>query len=166
MFNNIESFLTANNELAWIALFIFAFLESFILSFMVSSLILFSLCVFVYNMDLLSLQVIVFVAMLGSHTGDMSGFFFGKTLGPSILGTSFIKKREKNIQRAQRFLDRRGSYAVILGRFIPAIRSIVPFLLGISDLKAVRFYIADIIACSLWGAALAFLVIISGSIIG
>ena len=71
MFNNIESFLTANNELAWIALFIFAFLESFILSFMVSSLILFSLCVFVYNTDLLSLQVIVFVAMLGSHTGDM-----------------------------------------------------------------------------------------------
>ena len=166
MFNNIESFLTANNELAWIALFIFAFLESFILSFMVSSLILFSLCVFVYNMDLLSLQVIVFVATLGSHTGDMSGFFFGKTLGPSILRTSFIKKREKNIQRAQRFLDRRGSYAVILGRFIPAIRSIVPFLLGISDLKAVRFYIADIIACFLWGAALAFLVIISGSIIG
>tara|TARA_Y100000991_G_C21819478_1_gene283240 strand:+ start:315 stop:548 length:234 start_codon:yes stop_codon:yes gene_type:complete len=77
-----------------------------------------------------------------------------------------MKKREKNIKRAQRFLEKRGSYAVILGRFIPAIRSIVPFLLGISGLKAVRFYISDVVACSLWGAALAFLVIISDSVIG
>ena len=56
-------------------------------------------------MDLLSLQVIVFVAMLGSHTGDMSGFFFGKTLGPSILGTSFIKKREKNVFQQKVFTN-------------------------------------------------------------
>ena len=166
MFENIELFLSSNNELAWIAIFIFAFMESFILSFMVSSLILFSICVFVFNMDLLSLQVIVPVAVLGSHLGDMSGFFFGKTVGPSILGTKFMKKKEKNIRRAQRFLEKRGSYAVILGRFIPAIRSIVPFLLGISGLKAVRFYISDVVACSLWGAALAFLVIISDSVIG
>ena len=55
--------------------------------------------------------------------------------------------------------------SVFLGRFIPAIRSIVPFLLGISNLKPVRFYISDVIACSLWGAALAFLVIISGTFI-
>jgi len=42
----------------------------------------------------------------------------------------------------------------------------VPFLLGISDVKPVRFYIADIIACSLWGAALALLVSGVGSVIG
>ena len=32
MFENIESFLSNNNELAWIAIFMFAFMESFILS--------------------------------------------------------------------------------------------------------------------------------------
>ena len=67
--------------------------------------------------------------MLGSHLGDMSGFLFGKTIGPSLLSTKFISKREKTIKRAQRFLDKTGSYTVILGRFIPAIRAIVPFLL-------------------------------------
>jgi membrane protein DedA with SNARE-associated domain len=39
-------------------------------------------------------------------------------------------------------------------------------LLGISDVKAVRFYIADVIACLLWGTALGFLVIGIGSIFG
>ncbi len=167
MFENIESFLSNNNELAWIAIFMFAFMESFILSgIIVSSAILFSVCIFVFNMELLPLYTIVIVAMLGAHLGDVSGFFFGKTVGPSLLATKFISKREKTIKRAQKFLDKTGQYTVILGRFVPAIRPIVPFLLGISDLKAVRFYIADVIACTCWGIALALLVTGVGSLIG
>ena len=167
MFENIESFLSNNNELAWIAIFMFAFMESFILSgIIVSSAILFSVCIFVFNMELLPLYTIVMVAMLGAHLGDVSGFFFGKTVGPSLLATKFISKREKTIKRAQKFLDTTGQYTVILGRFVPARRPIVPFLLGISDVKAVRFYIADVVACTCWGIALALLVTGVGSLIG
>jgi membrane protein DedA with SNARE-associated domain len=122
--------------------------------------------VFIYYANLLGLEIIVLSAVLGSHLGDMSGFFFGKRLGPNILETKFIKKREKKINKARRFLERNGTYSVVFGRFVPAIRSIVPFLLGISNLKPVRFYISDVIACSLWGVALAFLVIISDTFIG
>ena len=101
MFENIESFLSNNNELAWIAIFMFAFMESFILSgIIVSSAILFSVCIFVFNMELLPLYTIVMVAMLGAHLGDVSGFFFGKTVGPSLLATKFISKRERAIKGA------------------------------------------------------------------
>ena len=167
MFENIEQFLSNNNQLAWVVIFMFAFLESFILSgVIVSSAILFSICVFVYGLDLMPLYLIVIVATLGAHIGDMTGFVFGKSLGPSLLSSKFMVKREKLIIRAQKFLDRTGSYTVILGRFVPAIRPLVPFLLGISDLKAVRFYIADVIACACWGIALGFLVTGVGSLIG
>jgi len=167
MFENIETFLTNNSQYAWIAVFLFAFLESFVLSgIVVSSAILFSVCIFVYNMELMPLYLIVPVACLGAHIGDMSGFFFGKTVGPSLLSSKFMKKREKLIIRAQKFLDKTGSFTVLLGRFVPAIRPIVPFLLGISDLKAVRFYVADVIACLCWGVALALLVTGVGSLIG
>ena len=93
-------------------------------------------------------------------------FFFGKTVGPSLLATKFFVKRKKIIVKAQNFLDKMGPYTVIFGRFVPAVRPIVPFLLGISDLKAVRFYIADLIACIAWGIALAFLVTGVGSLFG
>ena len=167
MFENIETFLTNNSQYAWIAVFLFAFLESFVLSgIVVSSAILFSVCIFVYNMELMPLYLIVPVACLGAHIGDMSGFFFGKTVGPSLLSSKFMIKREKLIKRAQKFLDKTGSYTVLLGRFVPAIRPIVPFLLGISDLKAVRFYFADLIACLFWGLALGFLVTGVGSLLG
>ena len=164
MFEKIELYLNANAEYAWVVILFFAFLESFILSgVIISSAILFSICIFIYNTELLPLFYIVPVAVLGAHLGDMTGFLFGKTIGPQLLSTKVMVKREKLITRAQKFLDKTGSYTVILGRFIPAVRPIVPFLLGVSDLKLVRFYIADLIACIFWGIALGFLVTGVGS---
>ena len=71
----------------------------------------------------------------------------------------FFKNVQKGIQRTQKFLNRFGPYTVVIGRFIPAIRPLVPFLLGITDLELKRFYIADIIACFAWACALALLVV-------
>ncbi|MAD48060.1 MAG: DedA family protein [Gammaproteobacteria bacterium] len=167
MFEKIELYLNANAEYAWVVILFFAFLESFILSgVIISSAILFSICIFIYNTELLPLFYIVPLAVLGAHLGDMTGFLFGKTIGPQLLSTKVMVKREKLITRAQKFLDKTGSYTVILGRFIPAVRPIVPFLLGVSDLKLVRFYIADLIACIFWGIALGFLVTGVGSLFG
>ena len=53
-----------------------------------------------------------------------------------------------------------------MGRCIHAIRPSVPFLLGITDLKIITFYIADVIACICWGLALGFLVAGIGSVLG
>ena len=151
MFEKIELYLNANAEYAWVVVLFFAFIESFILSGIVtSSAILFSICIFIYNTELLSIYYIVPLAILGAHLGDMGSFLFGKTIGPQILTTKVMLKRQKTIKRSQKFLDKTGSFTVLFGRFIPAVRPIVPFLLGISDLKVVRFYIADVIACLLW----------------
>ncbi len=164
MFEKIEIYLSTNAEYAWLIILFFAFLESFILSgLIVSSAVLFSICIFVYNTELMPVTAIVPVAVLGAHLGDMTGFIFGKTIGPNIMSTKVVKKRQKLINRAQKFLDRTGSYTVLMGRFIPAIRPIVPFLLGVTDLKIITFYIADLIACICWGLALGLLVTGIGS---
>ena len=163
--SKLELFLSTNAEYAWLVVLFFAFLESFIISgAIVSSAILFSICIFLYTTDVLSLYLMVPMAIIGAHLGDMSGFFFGKTLGPNLLSTKFFQKRKKLISRSQDFLERRVSYAVIIGRFIPAVRPIVPFLLGVSGLKAIKFYLSDLIACLLWGLALGALVTGVGSI--
>ena len=99
-----------------------------------------------------------------SHVGDVCGFLVGKSVGPTLLNSKFIRKRQKAITKTQNFLDRFGPYTVLVGRFIPAIRPLVPFLLGITDLRLKRFYLADVIACSCWALALALLVVSVGSI--
>ena len=155
-FERIQIFLESNPEYGWLLVFLFGFLESMIItgSFMPSA-ILFSLCIYLYNIELLTLPWICGIALLGSHVGDVGGF---------LLNSKFIQKRQKPLHRAQKFLDRFGPYTVLVGRFIPAIRPLVPFMLGVTDLKLKRFYVADLIACSLWAIALALLVVSVGSI--
>jgi len=164
-FERIQLFLETNPEYGWMLVFLFGFLESMVItgSFMPSA-ILFSLCIYLYNIELLSLPWICSIALLGSHTGDVCGFLVGKSIGPSLLKTKFIKKRQKAINKTQKFLKRFGPYTVLFGRFIPAVRPLVPFLLGITDLRLKRFYVADVIACSAWALALALLVVSVGSI--
>ncbi|MDA9094434.1 DedA family protein [Gammaproteobacteria bacterium] len=162
---SIQQFLTNNTEYSWLIIIFLAFAESFLITgVFISSAILFSVCIFLYNMDVLTIFGIVPLAIIGAHTGDVSSFFLGKTLGPQIINSRILIKRQKTINRAQKFLDKFGPYTVLFGRFIPAVRALTPFLLGVSDVKAVRFYIADVIACLLWGAALGILVIGIGAI--
>tara|TARA_B110001454_G_scaffold216572_1_gene240080 strand:- start:1168 stop:1674 length:507 start_codon:yes stop_codon:yes gene_type:complete len=164
-FEKLQLFLEANPEYSWVLVFFFGFMESMIItgSFMPSA-ILFSLCVYLYNTELLTLPWICGIAFLGSHIGDICGFLLGKSFGPTFMSSQFIQKRQKGIARTQKFLDRFGPYTVVVGRFIPAIRPLVPFMLGITDLKLKRFYLADILACLAWAFALALLVISVGSI--
>ena len=104
MFEKIELYLNTNAEYAWLFVLFFAFLESFILSgLIVSSAILFSICILVYNTELMPITTIVPVAVIGAHLGDMSGFIFGKTIGPQIMATKVVQKRQKVINRAQSF---------------------------------------------------------------
>ena len=163
-FESIQEFLLNNIEYSWMIIIFFAFAESFLITgIFISSAILFSICILLYNMGALSVFSIVPLAILGAHLGDLSSFFLGKTIGPQLLSSKILQKRQKTIIKAQKFLDKFGPYTVLFGRFVPAIRALTPFLLGISDVKALRFYIADVIACLLWGTALGFLVIGIGS---
>ena len=96
MFEKIEIYLNANAEYAWLFVLFFAFLESFILSgLIVSSAILFSICILVYNTELMPIMAIVPVAVLGAHLGDMSGFIFGKTMVHKLCLQRLFKKDRK-----------------------------------------------------------------------
>jgi membrane-associated protein len=55
-----------------------------------------------------------------------------------------------------------GGVAVAIGRFVPAIRSIVPAMLGIGGFARLRFSIIDIASCTAWAGAL----IVLGSGVG
>ena len=164
-FDRIQLFLETNPEYGWFLVFLFAFIESMIItgSFMPSA-VLFSLVIYLYNTEILTLPWICAFAFAGAHIGDISGFLVGKLLGPSLMASSFIQKRQKQLSRTQSFLNRFGPYTVLVGRFIPAIRPLVPFLLGITDLRLKRFYLADVIACFAWAIVLALLVSSLGSI--
>ena len=153
--DSIQNSLLHNPEYAWLAVFILAFLESMVITgSIVPSIVLFSICVYLFDQQILALYLIAPIAMSGAHLGDLGGFLVGKYSGDKVLSLTFFQKRTVLINKATSAADRFGPLAVVIGRFTPAIRAIMPFFLGLTRLELKRFYFADLLACFAWGIAL------------
>ena len=98
-------------------------------------------------------------ALAGDHAGYYVGYYIGHRVGPAFHHLAFAEKYRDPITRAERLIRKYGVLAIFIGRFIPAIRSLIPALLGISGFKALRYSLCDATACLLWSLGLGLIVI-------
>lgn len=124
-----------------------------------SGVILLSVCTILYIEQMATLQQMLPLAFGGALLSDHSGYYIGRLLGPKVHDTKFVKKRAKNLQRTEKLIVRFGSLAILLGRFLTPIRSIVPLLVGVSGMSRLRYTSYDVLACLLWSAGLGLLVV-------
>jgi membrane-associated protein len=84
----------------------------------------------------LSLLIVFVAAVIGSEVG----YWLGKRIGPHLFerrSTWFFNA--KTVERTQDFFVRYGARAIILARFIPVLRALVPMFVGISHFEWKRF---------------------------
>ena len=61
------------------------------------------------------------------------------------------------LERAQEFFDKRGPRAVVLARFIPFVRTIVPMLAGAGRMPQRKFVTANVIGAAIWAVGVSLL---------
>jgi len=102
----------------------------------------------------LSLPLVLLVAAAGAFAGDNSSYALGRWLGGPVQERLFSgEKATRRLDWAKRFLTDRGSYVLIIARFVPGGRTATTFTAGLVKLPwATRFapYIA--IAAVLWSS--------------
>jgi membrane-associated protein len=83
--------------------------------------------------------------------GDNVNYWLGRFLGPRIFkhDTNRWLKRE-NLDRTHAFMERHGPKAIIIARFVPIVRTFVPFVCGIGRLTYPRFLGYSVIGALLW----------------
>jgi membrane-associated protein len=89
------------------------------------------------------------ILSLAAILGDNLNYTIGKYFGERIL----LEKRwvkEKNINKTKKFFEKNGAKTIILARFIPIIRSVAPFVAGISEMNYKKFLSYNIIGGILW----------------
>jgi membrane protein DedA with SNARE-associated domain len=100
----------------------------------------------------LSLPYVILAAFAGTVLGDQLYFQLGRRRGPR-----FLERRPRwrpTAERVQRMI-RRHETAVILGfRFLYGIRSITPFVLGMTGVGTLRFALLNLVSAALWAAAM------------
>ncbi len=105
---------------------------------------------FVAHQGYLALPWVILAAFLGTFGGDQLYFYLGRIYGPKILTRrpSWKARAEK----AQRLLERFQTLLIFLFRFLYGLRSITPFVIGMSSVSKRRFFIINILGAFVWAA--------------
>lgn len=94
---------------------------------------------------------------LASLLGDQSNYAIGYGVGRKLFKKKLPFVSEKNLDRAEKFYERHGANTVIFGRYIPVIRTLIPFTGAVVGLKYGKFLKYSLIGASAW--ALTFLLL-------
>ena len=92
--------------------------------------------------------------IIGSLSGESVGFLLGRWFGHRIRGSKLgVRLGESNWVRAERYLERRGGFAVFASRFLPVLHALVPLTVGMTQWRYRRFIAWTAPACVVWAAA-------------
>lgn len=91
--------------------------------------------------------LLMFAALLG----DNVNYAFGKWIGPKVFSNEKSKLlNPKHLQKAHLFYGKYGSRAIILGRFMPIVRTFVPFVAGIARMPYSKYIGMSFIGALVW----------------
>lgn len=137
-----------------------AFLEASVgIGLFISGAILLSFCTVLHTQNVASLYQILPLAFFGAASADHLGYFLGRWLGPQFHHSRFAKRHGSSLAKTEKLMLKHGEMSIILGRLIPAVRSVVPLLTGISGLSRLRYISYDLIACAIWSFGLGGLIV-------
>ncbi len=100
---------------------------------------------------LLNIYTLNIALMAAAICGDQFGFFLGKKTGPKIFDkpdNRFFKK--KYAREAHQFYEKHGGKAIVLARFAPILRTFVPFIGGVAQMKYVEYVPYSVIGGIAW----------------
>jgi membrane-associated protein len=90
--------------------------------------------------------------------GDQSAYWIGRAIGPALFHRAdgrFFKQRY--VTETHEFFERYGPKTIILGRFVPVVRTFMPVLAGVSKMGYRKFLTFDIVGGALWGGGVTVL---------
>jgi membrane-associated protein len=138
--------------LALVTLIVFAETGIFFCFFLPGDYLLFTAGMFC-GLRILDVPIPVLILCLSAAAiaGNYTGYFFGKYLGYRLMKRkeSFFFKKQY-ITNTEEAFQRYGGNALIVGRFLPVIRTFAPILAGITKMNQTRFGIYNISGAILW----------------
>lgn len=105
------------------------------------------------------LAILATVASLASNLGSIPAYWLGARGGRPMIERygRFILLNRHDLDLADKFFDRFGSIAVLIGRMLPIVRTFIAFPAGIAKMKQLQFHIYTFIGSWPWCFVLAYI---------
>lgn len=99
-----------------------------------------------------NILVLLLVCISAAFIGNTVNYFVGNLFGEKILSTKFFKKiiKPEQLEKSHAFFEKYGVVSIVLARFIPIVRTIVPFIAGISKMSWRKYTFYNLVGAVSW----------------
>jgi membrane-associated protein len=149
---HLEAFVTHYGAWVYALLFLIVFVETgvVVMPFLPGDSLLFivgAMC----GLGLMQLPIAMGVLLVAAILGDQCNYTIGRYFGPKVFqweDSKFFNK--KAFDRAHQFYETYGGITIVLARFMPFIRTFVPFVAGVAFMTRSKFTAFNVLGAVLW----------------
>ena len=147
----MESYLTSAG---YAALIIFGFLEAACIP--ISSEITFGFAGVLAYQGHLNLALVIIIGSLAELGGSYASYWVGRVGGRPLVHRvgRYVLVTQSDVDRAERFLEGRGAWAIPVARMLPFVRAFTSIVAGLVRVPAVRFGVLSLIGTVIYAAVL------------
>jgi membrane-associated protein len=149
---HLRDFVAQHGNWVYALLFLIVFVETglVVMPFLPGDSLLFivgTLC----GAELMSLPVAMGLLLLAAIAGDQTNYTIGRYFGPKVFrweNSRFFNRAA--FDKAHAFYERYGGITIVLARFMPFIRTFVPFVAGVAEMTRSKFTAYNVIGGLIW----------------
>jgi membrane-associated protein len=100
--------------------------------------------------------VLTAVVAVAAIAGDAVNYAIGRSAGARMIHLARVDPRWGRwinpvyIERAHAFFEKHGGKAIVLGRFMPIVRTFVPFVAGVAEMSYPAFALFNVVGALIW----------------
>ncbi len=143
------------------------FLETafIITSFLPSDVVLFAACSLMMVQKSFNPFILIPIFLVSAVLGDNVNFAIGRLLRKKVQKSGrilFVK--QENLEKTNKIFEKSGGAAIICARFVPLLRSLVPFVTGVSQKEYRWFFKKNLIGVTIWTILYCMLGVLFGNL--
>lgn len=120
--------------------------------------LLFSVGLFIARGDV-SVPIVLacLILSLAAFIGNVTGYEIGRAIGAPLYERDgrFLKK--KYFDKTNQFFDKHGNKALVIGRFVPIVRTFITVVAGVGRMDRRRFFVWSGVGAVLWATGITLL---------
>ena len=104
------------------------------------------------------LWLVCAILVVAAVAGNASGYWIGRKAGPAVFDKPKSKLfKPQHVRKTQEFFDKYGNRAIVLGRFVPVVRTFITVMAGVGQMEAKRYLTYSLIGGVAWAAGVTVL---------
>lgn len=98
-----------------------------------------------------SLAVYLVVAPVAAIAGNLVGYGIGYRVGPLVFDRPRSRLfRPEYVTRSQQFFERFGGWTIVIGRFVPIVRTVATVMAGVARMRLGRYVLFTVLGGLVW----------------